>query len=434
MVVVQALLLAGLACDSRQVEEPLSEVATWLQDYLRIDTTEPPGNEDSAVEYLESLVAGTAIETRRLDVGDGRSSWLATLPADDGTQTRTLLLLHHTDVVPAGADWDVEPFAGIVRDGSIWGRGAIDSKGLGIAHLAALVALERSGSPRHRGVAVLATAGEESGGEIGAERWLAKRPELFSEVAAVLNEGGVNRGFQGRLHWWGIETSQKRPLWLRVTADHSESLIIALARLLEQPLEWQVTPTNRRVFAGLAPYYNDHWRAIFTELDRHIEPSGPLLSLLPGMASYFIDSLQINELERLPDGSARASIDLRLLPESDAARKLEQVRSALGPEAAVEILLEAPPVAASPFDHEIVEVLREVLGGKAPVVEQTVSGVTDSRFFRRRELPAYGFSPFILDSTVTATVHAANERIPLEAFENGTELMREVVESWVARH
>ncbi len=428
---IAATALAVVAvpgCGAPASDEP-SPAARWLAGYLQVDTTNPPGREAAAADYLEQLVAGTPLETTRLDAGDGRVSWLATLPATEPAAP-LLLLVHHSDVVPAGEGWRRDPFSGAIVDGEIWGRGAIDSKGLGVAHLAAvLAAAERT--PRRRAVAVLAAADEETGGDRGVRRWLEPPAAPLAGVDAVLNEGGVNRSFRGRLHWWGIETIQKRPLWLEVTAPTPSILVAALDSLLATEPTWTVTPTSRRIFGGLSPLYNEHWRGIFDDLDAAIEPSGPRRRLLPGMASYFLDSLQVNRLEVLADGRGRASVDLRLLPETDAARVLRDVRQRLGGGVEVEIRLAAPVIAASPFDHPLIELLRGVLEPEGPVVEQMISGVTDSRHFRRRGVPAYGFSPFLLDPEVTATVHADDERIPLAAFERGVVRMTEVVARWV---
>ncbi len=445
--VALAFATAGCTTPPSGDDEGLSAAAQRLQSYLRIDTTDGHGDEgqavrtgetaavrgeSAAVDLLESFVAGSAIETTRLDAGDGRPSWYARLPASAGAESGpTLLLLHHIDVTPAGDGWAQAPFSGAHVDGELWGRGAIDAKGLGIAQLSAMLEVERSGRRRHRAVALFAAAGEETGGEIGVGRWLRERPELFADTAAVLNEGGFNRVSEERIQWWGIETAQKLPLWLRIEAPDARTLVTALDRLLAEPIEWRVTAPARRVFAGLAPFYRRGRRSVFLDLDSHIAPTGPTTRLMPGMENYFIDSLQVNQLETEEDGSAWASIDARLLPGSDTDAKRTAIAQTLGPEVAIETLLAAPPAAASPFDHEVVALLEQVLSTEAPIVEQMIGGVTDSRYFRERGFPAYGFSPFRLSGRYTTTVHAANERIAVAAFDEGVERMTKIVAGWV---
>lgn len=406
-------------------------MAGWLQDYLRIDTTNPPGGEAAAVQFLSAILSQEGVDSEVLDAGDGRPSlWAYLPPTQPGATAETLLLLHHMDVVPADSLWRGQPFGGEVREGELWGRGAIDAKSLGIAQLCALVTLAREGSARRRGVALLASSDEERGGRLGVERWLKLRPELFGDVTAVANEGGSNRGFEGRLHWWGIEVAQKRPLWIEATAADPVDLVAGLRRLIDLPPRWRVSPPVQFTFSKLAPHYNEHWRRLFVDLARHVGPDGPTVALLPGMATFLIDSVQANKLEILPGGGGRARIDIRLLPDSDDDAWLERIRQALGPEVETELLLSAPVVEASPWDGPWLDALQRVLGREAPVVPQMAAGITDSRFFRQRGIPAYGMAPFILDAALMRTVHGRDERIPLAELERGTERMIELVAVW----
>jgi acetylornithine deacetylase/succinyl-diaminopimelate desuccinylase-like protein len=427
-----AALLALLACGQAPHDSAttLSPAARRLRDYVRLDTTHDAGTQ-LAVEYLEAILEATGAQVERLDAGDGLPSLWAYLPATGEPTGETLLLLHHLDVVAAEGEWLAPPFSAEVRGGELWGRGAIDSKGLGIAHLQAFVDLAASPTRRRRAVAFLAAADEERGGALGVERWLARRPDLFSGVAAVVNEGGLNRGHDGRLHWWGIEVAQKRPLWIEATASPTV-LIAGLTRLIDRAPRWRVPPITTSTFARMAPLYNEHWREFFLDLERFVRPDGPTLRLLPGMETFFLDSIQVNDLEVLADGQARALIDIRLLPDTDQPPFLEEVTSLLGPDVETTVLLSSPPVAASPWSNPWIEVLAAELSATAPIVPQMVAGATDSRFFRQRGIPAYGFSPFILNSEFTRTVHSANERIPLDEFERGVSRMTRLVATWAA--
>jgi len=430
-VLTTALLAACATPPTPELETELSEAAIWLQEYLRIDTSNPPGGESAACDLLASILTEAGIQFERLDSGDGRASLWATLPPTaPSTDPETLLLLHHTDVVPATGEWAVPPFAGEVRDGMLWGRGAIDSKSLGMTHLAALVALSRSGAERRRGVALLASADEETGGSLGVERWLEQRPDLFSGLATVVNEGGFNRGYQGRLHWWGMEIAQKRPLWIEATSSSPEELVAGLARLVRRPPQWRVSPQAQFTFTWMAPHYIDHWSRIFRSLGDYIKPAGPTVGLMPGMEVYFLDSLQVNQMEVVPGTGARARIDSRLLPDTDQSQWLTDIGEALGPAVTVEVVLAAPPVESSPWSGPWIEIAQRHLSSVAPVLPQMAAGITDSRFFRQAGVPAYGFSPFILDSVVTRSVHARDERIPIEAFDAGVGRMTDLVAAW----
>jgi len=159
----------------------LSEPARWLQAYLRIDTTNPPGREHLAAAYLAGILKREGIPSHVARTPDGRANLWARLssPRSNG---KAVVLLHHMDVVAPGPGWTVRPFGGEVRDGRLWGRGALDDKSLGIAQLAAFVDLKRRRVPIERDVIFLAVADEESGGLRGTSWLLQNRPELFEGV------------------------------------------------------------------------------------------------------------------------------------------------------------------------------------------------------------------------------------------------------------
>lgn len=439
-----ALSLAPSAADpaaSRRSPQ-ISEAADWLRGYLRFDTTNPPGGEAAAVAYLAAILHRNGIATQTLVTPDGRASLYARIEGRE--RGGGLLLHHHVDVVPPGAGWSVPPFEGLVRDGALWGRGAIDVKSLGIAHLAALIALRREGVRPERDVALLAAADEESGGENGTA-WLWRRhPELFDGIGAVYGEGGTNRAPRGEVVWWGLEVAQKRPLWLRVTTSgrpghasglnpHSamHQLVRALDRVLELPPRWHVSPAARIFFGAVAPLEGGQ-RARFADLDAWIGPEGPRGGMLPGLPNYFLDTVQITVIEggeriNVVPGEVSALLDVRLLPDTDGEVFLERLRSALGNDVTVEVLLTSPPAEPAPIGHPAYEAAAAVLGEEAPVVPAFIAGFTDSRYFRERGVATYGLSPFVLEGKVLRGIHGADERIPLEELDRGVARMQRIV-------
>lgn len=446
---ILSLAVALWCCSGCRAEagaRDLSPAASWLQSYLAVDTTNPPGNEARAVDRLEAIARSVGLTPLRLTSPGGRMSLVVRLPAtvqrpDEGG----VLLLHHSDVVAAGEGWSVPPFGGVVRDGSLWGRGAVDAKSLGVAHLAALAALSHSGLARRREVVWLAVADEENGGGEGTAWLWRDHPEVFRGLSLVLNEGGQNRRVLGRSIWWGIEVEQKRPLWLEVVArgrpGHAASLnphsavhvlVSGLARFVDEKPRWKVTGAARRLFAALAPF-DPKMRALFSDLDSWVGPDGPRQpGMQPGMPAYFLDTVQVTELEgstriNVVPAEARARVDVRLLPETKTADFLAQVRATLGPELEVSVLLEAPEVAASPIDTADWRLLVESLRAEAPVLPTFISGITDSRYFRERGIPAYGFSPFQLEGAPLRGVHGPDERIPLDELDRGVERMRQLL-------
>jgi acetylornithine deacetylase/succinyl-diaminopimelate desuccinylase-like protein len=172
--------------------------------YLRIDTSNPPGNESAGARYLQQLLEKNGVSARLVGSDPARQSVYARLSS--GSAEKALLLLSHIDVVPAIAtEWTKPPFAGVQESGYIWGRGALDIKSLGIAEALALIDLKRRGVKLGRDVVFLAVADEEMGGAHGCRELLEKRPDLFANVGYVLNEGGYNETIVDRVAFWGIE-------------------------------------------------------------------------------------------------------------------------------------------------------------------------------------------------------------------------------------
>lgn len=431
--------------------QPLPPAAAVLADYLRIDTTNPPGREAEAAALLAARLAAAGIASERYVTSDGRTSLAARLPATvfPGESGGVIALLHHLDVVPAGEGWTVPPFEGVVEDGAIWGRGAIDTKGLGIAYLEAF--LEAAKMPeRRRGLLFLAVADEEAGGIAGAKFLFERYPELFEGVEAVFGEGGSNRVVLGRTFHWGVEVAQKRPLWLELVArgraGHASSvnpesaahqLVRALDRALEMPAVWRVTPAARDFFTALAPH-DPQAAKVAADLDRIAASGAPTPAIQPGMAGLFLDTLQITQLEaadriNVVAGEAKATIDARLLPDTDPEAWLAALRERLGPEIEVRILLDAPASPPSPASGETWDAIVAALGrGREPVVPVFIGGISDSRWFRERGIPAYGLLPFPIEGMLMRTVHGPDERMPLDAFAAGIERTKELVRLLVA--
>lgn len=444
-------LFALLWPASAKAAQPrLSEAARWLQEYLRIDTTNPPGGEHRAAAFLAYLLHRERIPTKLFVTPEGRVSLYARLAASE-PGGGALVLSHHLDVVPAGPGWTVGPFAGRIVDGRLMGRGALDTKGLGIAHLAAFIDLKRRGVPLARDVVFLAVADEEQGGAAGMAWLFEHHPELFAHVWAAFNEGGASRAVIDRLLWWEVEVAQKRPLWLRVATrglpGHASTynpdsathlLISALDRVLERPPRYRITPAARRYFAALAPLHGAQYRRAFANLDEVIGPDGPTIPLLPGLRKLFLDTVQVTVIHasdsiNVVPATASATLDIRLLPDTDAEAFLASLRQTLGEDAEVGVLVSAPPAAPSPTDHPAYRAAAAVLGESAPVVPSLLAGFTDSRHFRARGIPAYGLSPFALDALEGRGIHAADEGIPLDELDAGVERMRRIV-SACAQH
>ena len=258
---------AGVGFAEVDINKYADEGVPRLSKYLQIDTINPPGNEQRGVEYLAEIFSAAGLEYETAESAPGRGNLWVKLPATSKRKQPGLVLLHHIDVVPDNRTyWSFDPLSGEVKDGWIYGRGAIDTKGLGIAQLQAFLALHASGKKLNRDVWYMATADEEAGGFFGAGWLVENRPELFKNVGYVLNEGGSARKF-GDTTAVLVEVTQKVPLWLKLTAfgqpGHGSAPLVetsvtkmvrALKRIAETEFPVRVLPPVADMLEGIAPF------------------------------------------------------------------------------------------------------------------------------------------------------------------------------------
>src|SRR5436190_11976886 len=194
------------------------EATGLLSQYLRINTTNPPGNEIAAARWLADVLRRDGIEARIFEPAPGKANLYARL-AGDGS-ARPLILLNHMDVVLASPEyWTVDPFSGVIKDGYVWGRGALDMKGEAVAQLRTMLILRRARVPLKRDIIFLATADEEIGAGVGAGWFVEHQRDLLRDAEFLLNEGGLTRSDgRGGVQFFGVGTTEKSPYWLDVTA------------------------------------------------------------------------------------------------------------------------------------------------------------------------------------------------------------------------
>lgn len=445
-------VLPGLSCRRGEAvdRDPVeTEAEELLVRYLRIDTSNPPGNETRGARFFKEVLDREQIASRLLGDDPNRQSIYARL--ESGSEAPALLLLHHLDVVPADpSEWSVPPFEGRRANGYIWGRGALDIKSLGIAHLMAMLELHRARVPLARDVVFLAVADEEAGGMRGAKPLLEAHPELFGDVGFVLNEGGATETIVDRVTWWGVEIDQKVPLWVRIVArgqpGHGSlpppgggapfALVRALAAIAEIPAPWRLTPSveaHLRSLGGARPPL-DARRPIMLDPAAHI--GRPEMERLPaGARALLRDTIALSVLRagssvNVIPPVATAELDVRLVPGSDPGPALRSIRDAAGKDIEVEVILAGSAVASSPVDTPLFRILSETAIESSPgssAGPYVSAGSTDSRFFREKGKVAYGFNPFPVNYYDGANVHAADERIRARFFSRGVRLMRRIV-------
>ena len=416
------------------------EALATLRAYLRIDTSNPPGRERAACEFLGGILEREGVPFTLYDAGDDRVSLRAALPGNGARPP--LLLLNHTDVVPVQREyWDEDPFGGAVRGGEVWGRGALDMKGLGVAELTALLLLRRTGQPLARDLVFLAVADEETGGGRGIE-WLAEHHPEALDAEYVINEGGG-----GTTELFGVEravftvaTGEKGPLWLRLVAEgrpghgsipHEDNALDRLVRALGRLQAWErapaLSPVLAEYFARLerAGVYRDGTG--IDELARTAERDPRVRALLTNTISATTAAAGVKH--NVIPGRAEATLDCRLLPGTDAdAFEAEVARVIDDPEVRVERVF-AGASEASAHDTELfatIEAVARELVEDAVVTPGLTAGFTDSRVFRDRGAVAYGFSGGLTPPDLARTVHGHNERVTLDGFRLSCRMIYEI--------
>jgi acetylornithine deacetylase/succinyl-diaminopimelate desuccinylase-like protein len=422
--------------------------ALVLGEAIRIDTTNPPGNERPLAEWLGGLLAAEGLETRVLPLPDAdspRAALWARLPGRG--RAPALVLLSHLDVVPADArDWTVDPFAGVVGGGYVIGRGALDAKGVTVTHALALIEAKRRGLRLDRDLILLATPDEEAGGRGGAALLLDQRADLVEGAGYLLTEGGgILPGEGDTPDVWGVAFTEKTPCWVTLTARGAPGhgagasadaathrLVAALARVSALQFETRVVPAVAQMFAALAPFAAPDDRAGYTSLrgalaldprfrERFLQDAGRA-ALVRNTAA--ITTLAGSERINVLPAEARAGIDVRLLPDErceDFVARLERVID--DPAVSIDVELSFAG-AASPTDTPLMEAIARVAAKSRPrgvAVPRMIAGFTDAHWFRDRGIVAYGFVPRRLRPAETRGVHGANERVSIENLALGVE-------------
>lgn len=451
LVCASASLHARQSIDMKALQD---EAVTRLQQYIRIDTSNPPGNEEKTMQFFADIFKAEGIPYETALSAAGRGNIWARLK---GGSEPALLLLSHMDVVPADRRyWSVDPFAAEIKDGYLWGRGALDTKSLGIVELEAFLALHRSKVPLDRDVIFMATADEEAGAVYGAGWVVEHHPESFEGVGFVLNEGGGGTSDAGRQQF-GIEVTQKVPYWFKVTstgtprhgseppvASSVNRLVRALYRLQTYEFAPRIIPAVDAYFKGIASAAAPQWKDAFSNMAKTVEDRDALLRLqteYPELAALTRNTCSITMLTGSPKVNvippqAEAQLDCRLLPDQNVPAFKAELSTALNdPSLRIEQILGFTPAVSStdtPLYQAIVSVTRQHYPNAA-IVPAVQTGFTDSHFFRDRGIAAYGYSPFLTPQSDEAGVHGNNERIAVENVRTGTEMMLEIVRAMAAR-
>ncbi|GJM27475.1 MAG: peptidase M20 [Cyclobacteriaceae bacterium] len=424
----------------------------WIQEYIRVNTINPPGNEIAGAEFLAGIFDEEGIEYEMAESAPGRGNIWAWL---DGGNEPGLMLLHHIDVVPADEKfWDTDPLSGELKDGYIYGRGTLDTKTSGILHLASFIALHRSGIALNRKVLYMATADEEAGGAYGAGWLVEHRPELFRDIGFLLNEGGGGVLIGDNVQF-GVEVTQKVPYWLHLSATGaaghgsnppvsyaSVKLVEALERLRLHQFKPNILPVMDEYFKEIADQHPEPWRTRFRDIASAVSEPGVLHELqnyAPGLHrltrnTCSITRFQGSEKINVVSPEVWAEVDCRLLPDQDPEAWLEEMRGVLGEEIKVEVLMGFTP-AVSSSDTDLYRTMKQVALEAFPearFVPTMMGGFTDSHFFRDLGIVSYGFQANTTPREDLPGVHGNNERVREQDVRQGVEMTLKILERFAA--
>jgi acetylornithine deacetylase/succinyl-diaminopimelate desuccinylase-like protein len=426
------------------------EATQILVAYLRINSSNPPGDERQTAEFWATRLREIGLEPRLFESAPQRVNVVARARGEDNAGP--LLLLNHMDVVPADpAGWDCDPFGGEIRNGYLYGRGAIDMKGIGVIQFMALKSLLQSGRPRKRDIIFLAVADEEMGGNKGAgwmvdNHWDEIRPDT------VWDEGGCGvSDMVGDKLIFSVAVAEKQLMWVRLTAkgqaghaslpagDNSVYILIqTLEGLRAHPFPPRLTAISTEMFkrigrelTGLKSFALrnvDHplvWPLVRNALTRQ-----PLTNaMLRNLATP--TQLSASEKTNVIPQTAQAMLDLRLLPDENPEAFIETLRRLIADErVTLEVVQPAYPSRPSPFEGHFFAVLDRTLQQHWPgsiVVPMLTPGATDSRFFRQKGVNAYGLEPIVIDQQELAGMHGVNERISLENIRRGVQVAYDIL-------
>lgn len=434
------------------------EAAALLSQYLRINTTNPPGNELQAAQWLAAVLRREGIESEIFEPAPGKANLYARLRGDGSA--RPLILLNHMDVVLAQPEfWTVDPFGGVIRDGYVWGRGALDMKGAAIVQLMALDILKRADVPLRRDIVFLATADEEIGAGVGAGWFVRHHADLIQEAEFLMTEGGtIPADASGQVEYYAVGTTEKSPFWLDVTVRGTPGhgsrptpdspvhrLVRALARIEAYQTPIVVIPTVERYFRDLATLETDSARRVWfrnvraavrdSAARRAITADPTYNALLRNTIS--ITGLKGSDKTNVIPPVASAVLDVRLLPGQDPAAFLAELTRVVG-DATVSVTPQGPnwPATESSIDTELFRAVEAEARARHPtafVTTPMLTGFTDSHYFRRLGITSYGISPFPLRRGEVSGEHGNDERVSIDALTFGVEFLFDILMRVVAR-
>ncbi|MBI3552503.1 MAG: M20/M25/M40 family metallo-hydrolase [Elusimicrobia bacterium] len=432
-----------------------SEVVRILRDLIRFDTSNPPGNERPAVDYLAAILKDEGVPFEIVEPLPRRANIVARLKGD--ASKPPLLLSAHLDVVPALEGWDHPPFAAEVHDGCVWGRGAVDMKHMAAQSLVALLQIKRKGLRLKRDLIFAGVADEEAGGQAGAGYLVDHRPELIKAEFCMTEVGGIATPI-GDTVIVPVQVAQKGYCWFtmraRGEAGHGskpkkdtaiEKLAAAVHKLSTRPLDYRLTSTAAKFLKTVVAAHSGASKVALKGLFYGKTADMALKALPKERREVFnamlhdtaaVTGLAAGVKVNVIPNVAEAQVDGRYLPDTNEKRFLAQVQKIVGPD------IELTPFDGAPgldqnHESELWDVIERVVKRHVPgctVAPNMITGMTDAKDYARIGIKTYGFSPVLLKKgeSFAELYHAPNERISISGLEAGSVWLNEVVEQFCA--
>lgn len=423
-----------------------AEVVQTCSSLIRIDTTNR-GNGDAvgerkAAEYVAAQLDEVGISSTLLESEPGRTSLVADwAPEGVDTSLPPLLIHGHLDVVPAQADdWQVDPFAGEIRDGCVWGRGAVDMKDFDAMVLSVVRARARAGRAPRRPIRLAFTADEEAGSVLGATWLVQNHPELFEGCTEAIGEvGGFSLTVRDDLRLYLVQTAEKGMAWLNLIADGTAGhgsmrnddnavteLSAAVARIGQHQWPYRIAPAQQQFLDAVAEAFD-----IEFDLDDAEQTLSRLGSIARMVGATMANSANPTMLEagykhNVIPGQARAAIDGRTIPGYEQ-EFLDTITELIGPKVRWEYAVENPPVETE-FAGALTEAMQSCLLAEdsgARAVPYLMSGGTDAKAWYRLGIQSFGFAPLRLPPELdfVGMFHGVDERVPTESLEFGARVL-----------
>jgi acetylornithine deacetylase/succinyl-diaminopimelate desuccinylase-like protein len=420
-----------------------------MQKYIRINTSNPPGNEIEAARWFKSIFDQNGIQNEIFEYKPGRANLIARLKGNGSK--RPIILLSHMDVVTADASaWEVDPFSAEIRKGSIYGRGALDMKNEGLIQLMTMLIVKQQGFLLSRDAIFIATADEEVKDE-GSLWMIANKSDLFKDAEYLITEGGDNLLEGDVVRYVGVDVAEKAPFWLQLTATGqpghgsrpiSDSAPNRLVRAMTRIVNWQtpikLLPAVEKFFKDVAPLQQEPLRSKFANISQSLQDPA-FLKQLTDMREYNFLLRNTISLTMLSGGKqtnvipnvASCNIDVRLLPGEKTEDFLAALKAVVDdPTIKIENVNTFKPPNSSPVDTELFTVIAQLTKANHPeaiVTTKMLSGYTESQLYRQLGIIAYGWAPFYTTVDENEGVHGNNERITVKNIREGTKEFFDVV-------